>query len=374
MLNLWLTPMIVRYAMGRALLAFFFVPIVSYFVIAPESLFSWVFLVVIWWVISRSVAHGPLCKIAPTRLLKDKTILVTGGNCGIGFEICRKLCELEAHVYMACRNMTRAEVALDMLKREYPSARVTLLTLDLGDRKSISNCVRKFHTLSRTLDCLINNAGVFTLDKQEQTKDGFDLQYGTNYLGPYLLTRMLYRALVRSKGRVINVSSVASFLITPSSPIFSDYISSSTTSPYARYGISKLANALDARALHLKLSSQGLVAVAVHPGAIMSQLYRRILPGKVYRLMTKTILPMVFQTCHEGAKTVLFCVLSDQIKGGEFYADCNLISRKWQHPLLANDEASLILARNTRQLWKATIKKPLPLVSMQLVKRSRFCW
>ena len=127
--------------------------------------------------------------------LEDKRILITGGASGIGYEAARVMASKGAEVILAVRNMEKGQRASDKIKSEFPSANVCIMNLDLGDLKSIKDFAEKFLNQYNCLDLLINNAGVM-IPPYKHTKDGFELQFGTNHLGHFALTGRLLPLLL----------------------------------------------------------------------------------------------------------------------------------------------------------------------------------
>lgn len=133
--------------------------------------------------------------------------IITGANCGIGFEAARMLALRGARVVLACRNRAKAQAALEQIMREHPSARVEVESLDLSDLASVRDFCDRFIGSAERLDVLINNAGVMN-PPFSRTAQGFELQFGTNHLGHFALTAQLWPLLARSPGaRVVTVSS-----------------------------------------------------------------------------------------------------------------------------------------------------------------------
>ena len=202
--------------------------------------------------------------------LDGKTFIVTGGNSGIGFKTVLHLALNGAHVYLAARSEKRAQEALDKLKVEAPTAKITFLKLDLQDLKQVKQAAQEFLDKESVLDCLINNAGIMA-SPFELSKDGIELQFATNHLGHFLFTTHLIPALERSKSpRIVNVSSVA-HKFAPWNGIEFEHINDPDYYSYFgnwyRYGQSKLANLLFTTELTRRYPN--IISNAVHPGISM---------------------------------------------------------------------------------------------------------
>ncbi len=189
--------------------------------------------------------------------LSGRTVVVTGGNSGIGFHAAKELAAHGAAVVLACRNQERGEAAAARM-----AGRVRVAHLDLASMTS----VREFGELwTGPLHILINNAGVMAPPKLAMTEDGFERQFGTNHLGHFVLTGLLLPALISSRGRVVTVASIAHHGGTEA---VLEGNSGPSYNPQKTYSNSKLANLLFAMELHRELTAHELpvTATAAHPG------------------------------------------------------------------------------------------------------------
>ena len=141
--------------------------------------------------------------------LTGKTVIVTGGNSGLGYESVKAFALKGAQVTLACRSLSKGEEAKKRIVKFLPSADINVMELDLTDLKSIRNFATNFKKNHTRLDVLLNNAGIMMVP-YSLTKDGFESQLGTNHLGPFALTGLLLGVLKNTpKSRVVNVSSMA---------------------------------------------------------------------------------------------------------------------------------------------------------------------
>jgi NAD(P)-dependent dehydrogenase (short-subunit alcohol dehydrogenase family) len=139
--------------------------------------------------------------------LSGKVIIVTGANCGLGFEAAKEFARKGAKVIMACRNMDKAQVALTQINEEIPDTSVEVTQLDLASLKSIHQFADKFKAKYDRPDVLLNNVGIM-FTPYGKTEDGFEQQFGVNHLGHFALTGLLLDVLKEtSNSRVVNVSS-----------------------------------------------------------------------------------------------------------------------------------------------------------------------
>ncbi len=135
--------------------------------------------------------------------------IVTGSNTGIGYEAARVLAEKGAIVILACRNAAKGQTAVEKIKADNTQSKVEMMTLDLSDQESVQAFAKAFKQKFDRLDLLINNAGVM-IPPYSKTKDGFELQFGTNHLGHFALTGLLIDLIKKTpNARIVNVSSLA---------------------------------------------------------------------------------------------------------------------------------------------------------------------
>ena len=200
--------------------------------------------------------------------------LVTGANSGLGFETARMLAMRGAEVIMACRNRSKGEQALQRVREAYPAARVSLLPLDLADLGSVEDAATTLSAEHARLDLLINNAGVM-VPPFARTKQGFELQFGTNHLGHFALTGRLLPLILETPGsRVVVLSSAGANF----GRINLDDLNyeGRRFSKWGAYCQSKLANLMFALELARRLSAarHGTIATAAHPGGAATDLQR----------------------------------------------------------------------------------------------------
>ena len=197
--------------------------------------------------------------------LNGKVAIVTGANSGLGYEVTKGLAEKGAHVVLACRNLQKATPALEQLRRETAAASLDVMALDLADLASIQRFAAAFTQRYDRLDILCNNAGLMAIPRRE-TKDGFEMQFGTNHLGHFALTGHLIDLVMRTPGaRVVNVSSG---LHQQGKMNFDDLMGKQQYREGDAYSQSKLANLLFAYELERKLRATAVTAISVgtHPG------------------------------------------------------------------------------------------------------------
>lgn len=243
----------------------------------------------------------------------NKVAIVTGSNVGIGLETARGLARQGFRVVMACRDATKAEAARADIVASVPGADVVTMALDLGDMGSIRRFADAFDARYDRLDVLVNNAALVPSTRQ-LTKDGHEVQFGVNHLGPFLLTNLLGPTLKRSApSRVVVVSSS----VHKGAKIdFDDLESERAYATMKVYGASKLMNMLFVRALSRRLAGSGVTVNAVHPGVVSTALARDF-PAP-FRLMAR----LFFTTPEKGARTSLFVATDPSLAGvsGRYFA------------------------------------------------------
>ena len=243
--------------------------------------------------------------------------VITGANSGIGCEGGAVLGAGGARVVMAVRNLDKGAAARDRIVAASPGAEVTLQELDLTSLDSVSVAAEALRSTYPRIDLLVNNAGVMWTPK-ETTKDGFELQFGTNHLGHFALTGLLLDHLLAVPGsRVVVVSSLAHNLLADIH--FDDLQWERRYSRIAAYGQSKLANLLFAYELQrrLALRDEPTIAVAAHPGGSYTELARNVptILHPAYRIVG----PLVFQSAAMGALPTLRAATDPDVQGGQYY-------------------------------------------------------
>jgi len=205
---------------------------------------------------------------------KGKIVIVTGSSSGIGYEAARVLANKNAKIILAVRNLEKGEKAKTKILEQNQSAEVVVMKIDLSDLSSVKNFVEEFKSKYDKLDLLINNAGVM-IPPYSKTKDGFELQFGTNHLGHFALTLQLLD-LIKStpNSRIVNVSSGAHKF---GNINFDDLNwEKRKYKPMRSYGDSKIANLYFTRELVKRIggSENNVLVTAAHPGWTATDLQR----------------------------------------------------------------------------------------------------
>jgi NAD(P)-dependent dehydrogenase (short-subunit alcohol dehydrogenase family) len=272
-----------------------------------------------------------------------RAVVITGANSGIGLVAARELARAGARVVMAVRNLDKGRAAADSI----PSAEVEVRELDLADLGSVRSFAEDYQG---EVDLLINNAGVMAPPRQE-TKDGFESQFGTNHLGHFALTGLLLpRLLTASEPRVVTVSSGAHRI---GRIRFDDLQGERRYFNWLWYGQSKLANLMFCFELQRRATEAGteLKSMAVHPGYARTNLQFASPPW--YEQAVMKVTNVVAQTADMGALPTLYAATVPDLPGGSFVGpDGFMEQRGYPHVVTAADKAYDEAA--WRRLWEVS--------------------
>ncbi len=248
--------------------------------------------------------------------MSEQTFLVTGANTGIGKATALALARQGGRVYVAARSAAKGEAAVADIKAASGSDSVWFLGLDLADLESVRQSAAAFLARGEPLHVLVNNAGIG--GAHGVTKQGFELMFGVNHLGHFLLTRLLLARLTESApARVVTVASDAHY---SAQGIDFDALRRPVRgiTGLPGYGVSKLCNVLFSQELARRTAGTGVNAYALHPGVVASDIWRRV-PWPVRPLVTRRMLSVT-----DGAATSVYCATSPSVadESGLFYDKC----------------------------------------------------
>lgn len=252
--------------------------------------------------------------------LAGRTAVVTGANSGIGFETARALAARHATVLLACRNTRAAAAAVAAIKEEIPHAQVTHVQLDLSHLASVAEAAAQINGLTDRLDLLVNNGGVMKATR-ELTVDGFEADFGTNFLGHFALTGHLYdRISATPESRVVTVTSITH----RRGRIHFDDLSLEKDYEHQRaYAQSKLANLMFAFELGDRFRRFGSAAlsVAAHPGGTRTSMLRDRSRAVrlVYNPALRPLTGLFTQSPADGALATLRAALDPNAVNGDFF-------------------------------------------------------
>jgi NAD(P)-dependent dehydrogenase (short-subunit alcohol dehydrogenase family) len=244
-----------------------------------------------------------------------RVAVITGANTGLGYETAAALAARGAHVVLAVRNLDKGKDAAALISRRNPGASVALQELDLTSLDSIRSAAQQLRADHDRIDLLINNAGVMWTPRST-TKDGFELQFGTNHLGHFAFTGLLLDRMLPVEGsRIVTVSSIGHRI--RADIHFDDLQWERSYSRVAAYGQAKLANLLFTYELQRRLAPHGTtIAAAAHPGGSRTELTRNLPP--LLARVTPLIEPL-FQGADMGALPTLRAATDPGVLGGQYY-------------------------------------------------------
>ena len=283
--------------------------------------------------------------------------MITGSSGGIGLETARSMGQAGARIIMANRKSDKSRQAAEGLKQQ--GLNIEEIDLNLDSLKSIRSCVQEAKSRFDRMDILINNAGVMACP-ESHTDDGFEMQFGVNHLGHFVLTCGLVPLLAASApSRIVNLSSAGHrrMGVDFEDPNFKNH-------PYNKweaYGQSKTANILFSLELNRQLESKGILAFSVHPGMISTDLSRHLVPEDIEEIMNRTKSrgdsdgpKLSFKSVEQGAATTVWAAVSEELEsaGGSYLEDCRL-SRPNEGPAdLFGYQDYAVDPDNAAKLWQ----------------------
>jgi NAD(P)-dependent dehydrogenase (short-subunit alcohol dehydrogenase family) len=287
--------------------------------------------------------------------LAGRTAIVTGGYSGIGLETVRALATAGASVTVPARDTAKAQAALTGMPGD-----IRIAPMDLADVASVRRFALDFASDHSRLDLLINNAGVMACP-ETRVGPGWELQFGTNHMGHFALTDVLLPLLQLSGDcRVVALSSTGHKLsdIRWDDPNWTD----GSYDKWKAYGQSKTANALFAVGLNARLADSGGMAIAVHPGGIVTPLQRHLPLEEMVALgwlneqgEISDSARAMFKTPTQGCTTTLWAATSPLLegKGGVYCEDCNIAAVSGENPVRYRDvEAYAVDTDSAERLWE----------------------
>jgi NAD(P)-dependent dehydrogenase (short-subunit alcohol dehydrogenase family) len=239
--------------------------------------------------------------------LDARRFLITGANTGIGRATVEELAARGATVVLAGRSEAKTQPVIRDIATATGNVRLSFIAVDLGDLASVRAAAETFLATGEPLHGLINNAGL--AGKRGLSTSGFELAFGTNHVGPFLLTSLLLDRLRESApARIVNVASDAHYR---TAGIDWDAVRAPTRTRtgFPEYGVSKLANVLHAQELSRRLAGTGVTTYSLHPGVIASDVWRQV-PWPI-----RPLIKLRMRSPQEGAQTSLYCATSSAVAG-----------------------------------------------------------
>jgi NAD(P)-dependent dehydrogenase (short-subunit alcohol dehydrogenase family) len=253
--------------------------------------------------------------------LSGKLAIVTGATGGLGLETALGLAGAGAEVILAGRNSAKGRDAESLIRGRHPLARVRFETVDLASLQSVTDFSDRMLGGGRPIDLLVNNAGVMALRKRELTQDGFEMQFGTNYLSHFALTARLRPLLTVGKARVVQLSSIAH---RPGKIRLDDLNFERRYNAWPVYQQSKLAMLIFAIELdrRSRTNGWGLTSVAAHPGFARTDLIANgpaMGAGVLIRSGIAGVGRLLGQSAADGALPILMAATMPGVTGGQYF-------------------------------------------------------
>lgn len=283
---------------------------------------------------------------------RGRSAVVTGTG-GLGLETALLLARAGCNVTIAGRNPQKGADAVSRVQRAVPHAAMRFEKLDLADLSSVFSFAQRMNSDRESLDVLVNNAGIMVPPERQETQDGFELQFGTNYLGHFALTAQLMPLL--SKGtdaRVVTVSSVAA---RAGKINFDDINSKTHYRPMEAYSQSKLACLMFALELQdrSRAAGWGVSSIAAHPGISRTDLLHNAPGRNSVHGLARTFLWFLFQPVAQGALPQLFAATSKDAKSGGYYGPDRLGETRG-HPQPARIPPQALDRVACKRLWEVS--------------------
>lgn len=260
----------------------------------------------------------------PNRLpdLSGKRFLITGANAGLGYETAKMLRHKNADVLMAARNEGRGRGAVTNMSAEPGTGSVEFVKLDLADTASVAAAADAVRSMTDGLDAIVNNAGIMQTP-QQKTADGFEMQFGTNHLGHFLLNHLLLDLVAARSGRIVPVASIAAK--SPAKFDFSDLMLTHNYSPTSAYQQSKLANITYGLELHRRLAAAGspVASISCHPGYAATNL-QSTGPTGAWKTIYKFTNKFLAQPAERGAQPLALSAAGTEAQAGGYYGPVDM--------------------------------------------------
>ena len=286
--------------------------------------------------------------------LAGRTAVVTGATGGLGFETARVLAEHGARVILAGRNADKGRNALGAIRAGAAHADIAFELVDLGSLASVAAFSDRLTSAGEPIDILVNNAGVMTPPTRQTTSDGFELQFGTNYLSHFALTaRLLPLLRAAPNGRVVSLSSVAA----RQGKIDFSNLQSEPYAPMVAYGQSKLACLMFAFELQRRSQANnwGITSIAAHPGVARTDLIVNGMGERSPAAFARRYLTFLFAPVPQAALPTLFAATAHDALPGTYYGPKGLLEVRGPVGVATTPAAALDLAV-ARRLWDESEK------------------
>ncbi len=281
-----------------------------------------------------------------------RSAIVTGTG-GLGFETALALAKAGGEVIIAGRNPEKGAEAVSRIRSVAPSATVHFEQLDLASLASITDFGERLRGQTDRFDLLVNNAGVMVPPRRQETSDGFELQFGTNYLGHFALTGQLLPLLRNGRdARIVTLSSIAA---RNGAIDFDDLNATRNYRPMPVYSQSKLACLMFAFELQRRSEAAGwgIASIAAHPGISRTDLLHNAPGRRSLTGMARSLLWFLFQPAAQGALPTLFAATSSKAEPGGYYGP-DWLSETRGYPVLAKTPAQALNHAAAERLWQVS--------------------
>jgi NAD(P)-dependent dehydrogenase (short-subunit alcohol dehydrogenase family) len=248
-----------------------------------------------------------------------KFAIVTGANSGLGYDTALELARAGAEVVLASRNEAKGLAAAASIEAKFPAADVSFELLDLASLASVAGFAARIAETHSSLDILVNNAGLMALPKRQTTEDGFEMQFGVNYLGHFALTARLLPLLRKAPApRTVQLSSIAH----RAGQIDLADLQGTNYKPWKAYGQSKLAMLMFALELQRRSDANGwnIISTAAHPGFAKTALIANGIGSNwLIEIASNLVMSVVGQSAAAGALPILLAATSPRAEPGAYY-------------------------------------------------------
>lgn len=281
--------------------------------------------------------------------LVGKLALVTGATGGLGYETALELARAGAEVVLTGRSASKGAEAIGRITAELPGARVSYENLDLSALGNVKAFAEAFAVKHRKLDILVNNAGVMAPPQRETTRDGFELQFATNYLSHFALTARLLPLLSAARGRVVPLASVAA---RQGRIDFGNLQAERSYNPMSNYSQTKLSCLMFGFELQRRSDANGwgIASITAHPGVSHTNLINNGMGASSAGGFAWRCLGFLFQPVPQGALPTLFAATDPAAKAGGYYGPQGFFEMRGEVGEASPPSQSLDLSV-ARQLW-----------------------
>ncbi|HRI26456.1 MAG TPA: SDR family oxidoreductase [Chitinophagales bacterium] len=280
--------------------------------------------------------------------MKEKVVIITGANSGIGKAAAIELAKQGAHIVMVCRNKEKAEAAKTDIIAQSGNQHIDLYICDLASQKQIRQLAAELRKNYPQIHVLLNNAGLIMADKQV-TQDGLEMTFATNHLSYFLLTNLLLDVITATpQARIVNVSSGAHQMVR--SIDFDNLQAEKSYSMWQVYGLSKLGNIFFTYELARRLAQQGCDTTVncLHPGVVSTNFAQKETDAWWVKLGFKLLKPLI-RTPEQGAETSIYLASSPDVAGisGKYFDSKKAVKSS---PLSYNPDIAAQFWEVSRQL------------------------